>query len=282
MARLSETAKQVRWTIMDQVLRKGNAPTVAEISRKHSLSGEQVGWVFNELEAAVCIAVQRESHAGLNSFQEQPLEQGVPPLGEIFYARPFANFSNQHQIWVDGEQKWFGECAVECCGMSAMFPGREVVVRSVCRQTREPIELVGRDGVLRDYSPRTLRVHFGYPLRRMPDDVLGWCDYNSFYGSEEAVHEWRKKHPQIKGVTRGPVPISRMVAEIIGKGRLDYEYRFEVPLLRLACNMKRYGMTKPLPLLGLHVPDPFFMVTPHMLREAKRGGFLNFVRFKLR
>jgi hypothetical protein len=281
MARLSETAKQVRWTIMDQILQKGNAPTVAEVSRKHSLSTEEVGRVFRELETAVCIAVQRESHAGLTSFQEHPLEQGVPSLGEIFYARPFANFRNQHQIWVDGEQKWFGECAVECCGISAMFPGKEVVVRSVCRQTREHVELVGRDGVLRDYSPKSLRVHFGYPLRRMPDDVLGWCDYNSFYCSEEAVHEWRKKHPEIKGVTRAPVPISRMVAEIVGKGRLEYEYRFEVPLLTLARNMKRYGMTKPLPRLGLHVPDPFFMVTPHMVTAAKRGGFLDFVRFTL-
>jgi len=55
--------------------------------------------------------------------------------GEIFYARPFAAFRNHYPIWVDGQQKWWGECAVECCGLSAMFPGREVVVRSICRQT---------------------------------------------------------------------------------------------------------------------------------------------------
>ena len=278
MAQLPETAKQVRKTIMDQVLREGTAPTVAEISRKHSLSAEEIGRVFKDLEAAVCIAVQDEGHARQRVFQDEPVEGGLPPMGEIFYARPFSNFKNHYKISVNGEQKWYGECAVECCGISAMFPGKEVVVRSVCRQTHEPVELVGRDGSLLDYSPKTLRVHFGFPMSRIPDDILGWCDFNSFFSSEEALREWRRAHHQTRGATRDPVTVSRIVG-IVGKGRLDYNYQLELPLLTMVKDMKRLGMTKPLPLLGLHVPDPFFMFTPHLFTEWKRKGYKNYIRF---
>jgi hypothetical protein len=201
-------------------------------------------------------------------------------LGEIFYARPFACFKNHYPIWVDGEQKWHGECAVEACGVSAMFPGKEVIVRSICRQTREPIELVARDGVILDYSPKTLRVHFGKPLRYMPDDAIGWCDYNSFFSSEQAVEEWRKSHPEIKGVTRDPVTTSRFVS-IVGKGRLDYDYYLRLPILRILFQGKQYGFTKPVPWLGWHVPDPFWMPTLHTLMETRRKGYGIFIGLSL-
>jgi len=281
MAKLYEKAKEVRKTIMDQVLSEGTAPTVAEISRKHSLTAEEIDSIFKDLQAAVCIAVQDEFHAGQTTFQDEPVEQGMPPVGEIFYARPFSNFKNHYKIPVNGEQKWYGECAVECCGVSAMFPGKEVVVQSVCRQTKEPVELVGRDGDVLDVSPKTLRVHFGFPLGRIVDDMLGWCDFNSFFSSEDAVQEWRKTHPQIKGATRDPETVSHIVA-IVGKGRLDYDYQLEIPLGTMLRKMKWLGMTRPLPLLGVHVPDPFFMFTPHIFTEWKRKGYNNFIRFSLR
>ncbi len=278
MARLSETAKRVRQRIMDRILADGTCPKVAEISRELSLSREELDRILKDLEAAICVAVQTDSHAHLESFQEEKLLEAVPEPGEIFYARPFASFKNHYPVWVDGEQRWYGECAVEACGVSAMFPGREVIVRSVCRQTKEAVQLIGRDGVLLDYSPKSLRVHLGFPLRYMPDDAIGWCDYNSFFSSEEAAEEWRKSHPRINGITRDPVAISNFVS-IIGKGRLEYDYQPTLPILTVLRHLKRYGLTKPLPWLGWHVPDPFWMPTPHMLMEMRRKGYKSFIRF---
>ena len=279
MARLSETAKRVRKRIMDQVMAKGTCPKVAEIARELALSKDDLNPILRDLEAAVCVAVQNDTHARLDYFQEEKLQEPVPEIGEIFYARPFALFKNHYPIWVDGEQKWYGECAVEACGVSAMFPGREVIVRSVCRQTKEPVELIGRDGVLLDYSPKTLRVHLGFPLRYMPDDALGWCDYNSFFGSEDAVKEWRTSHPEIKGISRDPVTISNFVS-IIGEGRLDYGYQPTFPVLTLLRHPGKYGLTKRLPGLGWHVLDPFWWPTPHMLLEMRRKGYRSFFRFR--
>jgi len=280
MPGLYEKAKQVRKMIMDQVVDQGTVPQNAEISEALSLSKEELAGILKDLEAAVVVGLQNEAHAGIEYFQEEKLEEPVPEVGEVFYARPFASFKNHYKIEVDGEQKWTGECAVEMCGISSMFPGKEVVVRSVCRYTKEPVELTGKDGVLVDYSPKTLRVHFGVPLRYMPDDVVGWCDYNSFFSSEEAVEKWKTKHPNIKGITRDPETVANFVS-IVAKGRLDYDYQFKFPLLRYLFQGRKYGFTKPLPGLGIHVPDPFWMPTLHTLLEARGKGYKPFIGLSL-
>lgn len=187
MAELSENSRRIRQHFMSQVLRDGTAPSVAEIRQELSLPAGEFLRSINELEAALCVAMQDASHAGQQEFQDESLQEPLPPVGEIMYARPFATFKNHYPVSVDGQQKWYAECAAESCAVSPMFPGQLVIVRSVCRETRAPVEVVGRDGILLDYSPRTLRVHLGHPLRDIPRYVLGWCEYNSFFASEDAA-----------------------------------------------------------------------------------------------
>ncbi len=280
MARLYDKAKQVRKMIMDRVVGEGTVPGKAEISEALSLSNDELAGIMRDLEAAIVVGLQNPAHAGLEYFQEERLEAPVPEVGEVFYARPFASFPNHYPVTVDGERKWYGECAVEVCGISSMFPGREVVVKSKCRYTKEPVELTARDGVLIAYSPRTLRVHFGVPLRYMPDDAVGWCDYNSFFSSEEAVEKWRLKHPNVKGITRDPETVAHFVS-LVARGRLDYDYQFKFPLLRYLFQGRKYGFTRPLAGLGIHVPDPFWMPTLHTLLEARRKGYKPFIGVSL-
>jgi hypothetical protein len=281
MAELPDSARQIRKRIMDQVLREGTPPSVDELSQGLGLSIAELSGNLRDLEAAICIARQDQAHVGLTQFQGEPLEWELPALGEIFYARPFAAFKNHYPVWVDGTQKWYAECAVEACAISAQFPGSEVIVRSLCRQTKQPVELVGRDGVLLDYSPRTLRVHLGYPLRAMPSRIVGWCDYNSFFASEDAARHWRQAHEEVKGITRSPEAMARMIGELIGKGRLEYSYQPTVPVFKVLTRLNRYGFTRPT-RVGLRVPDPFWLPTPNMLREWNRTGLRNFFRFSWR
>ena len=146
-----------------------------------------------------------------------------------------------------------------------MFPGAEVIVRSHCRQTKEPVELLGRDGILLDYSPRTLRVQFGRPVREFAADVVGWCDYNSFFASEEAAKEWRLAHPHVKGITRDPRSVALAVTETIGKGRLEYDYQPGVPVLKMVRHMHAYGFTRPT-RFGLQRSRP--VLAPHTQARA--------------
>lgn len=280
MARFTETEKSVRKMIMDQVLSSGTCPKKAELARAHNLTDEQITVIFKNLEAGICIAVQNKKHANMKTFQGEKLEEPLPELGEVFYARPFACFKNHYKIWVDGKQKWCAECAVEACGISHMFPGKVVVLESHCRETREPVMIAGRDNRLLGYSPKTLRVHFGFALQHMPDDILGWCDFNSFFASEEAARAWQKKHPGVKGVTRGVETTNKFIVELVGKGRLDYDYQPTMPLGRLLIQPGRYGFTKP-GLFGLPTIDSFFLPTSYMIREMKKKGFKNYTRFSL-
>ncbi|MVU81936.1 hypothetical protein GPX89_32445 [Nocardia sp. ET3-3] len=279
MTELTTRARILRRRIMEQVRGEGTAPTIAELRGEFALTPEEISADLRALEGAICVALQDHEHADSPSFQDEPLAGAQPPLGEIVYARPFATFANHYRVSVDGEQKWFAECAVEACAISGQFPGSDVVVESRCRQTGVPIRLVGRDGVLLDYSPRTLRVHLGYPLREMPYRVVGWCDYNSFFASEEAAEAWRREHPEVQGVTRAPEQMSRLITELLGRGRLDDGYQPEFPVLTLARKLSRFGLTRP-SRFGFPVVDPFWRPTVRMVVDWRRR-LGNFLRFRL-
>jgi hypothetical protein len=281
MAELPESARRVRKTIMDQTRHDGVVPTTAQLCRDLGLSPQDLATDLKNLEAAFCVARQDSAHASLMQFQDETLDEPLPPLGEIMYARPFAAFKNHYQVWVNGEQKWFAECAVEACSISAQFPGKEVTVRSICRQTRQPVELRGRDGALLDYSPATLRVHLGYPMRTLAARIVGWCDYNSFFASEDAARQWTRAHPEVHGVTRSPETMGRLIAELLGRGRLEYDYQPTVPILEALLHMNRYGLDKQ-SALGFRVPDPFFLPSPNTVRDWRRQGYGNFFRLSLR
>ncbi len=281
MAQLTADAQAIRLRIMNQVREQGTAPSIADLRAEFGFSDEHLSSEMRDLEAAICLARQDEDHADSAVFQGEQLASPQPALGEIVYARPFAAFENHYPITVDGEQRGYAECAVEACAISGQFPGSEVVVNSVCRQTKQPIRLVGRDGVLIDFSPATLRVHLAYPVREMPNRVVGWCDYNSFFASEEAAEEWRHDHPEIKGVTQSPQEMARLITEVLGKGRLDDDYQPTFHLLPLLRNLSRYGLTRPTPL-GIPMPDPFWMPTPKMARDWHRNGLGYFLRTSLR
>jgi len=282
MAVFTEIEKSIRKMIMDQVLEEGTCPTNAQLSQAHSLSSDELAVVYRNLEAGICVAVQNKQHENIKSFQGEKLSVPPPELGEIFYARPFATFKNHYPVWVDGDQKWYAECAVEVCGISMMFPGKEVAVRSVCRQTKEPVEIVGRDGKLLHYSPKTLRVHIGFPIRCFPDDAIGWCDYNSFFSSEEAATEWKKAHPRInRGITLAPETTANFIVNLLGKGRLNYDYQPRLPVLSTLFKAHRYGFTTSKPILKYFWPDPFWLPTPHMFSGMKQKGYKNYIRFSI-
>src|SRR5271166_2405492 len=103
MAELSERARQVRKNIMDRTRGEGVVPTTAALCRELGLSPETLAEELKNLEAAASVARQDSAHAGLTRFQDETLDEPLPPLGEIMYARPFAAFKNHYPVWVDGE-----------------------------------------------------------------------------------------------------------------------------------------------------------------------------------
>lgn len=281
MAVLSDRARLVRQRIMTEVRSHGTAPTIAELLAEFAMSGEQLAPLLRDLEGAICIARQDEEHANCGTFQDELLAEPQPPLGELVYARPFATFKNHYAITVAGQQKWYAECAVEACAISGQFPGAEVIVDSVCRQTKQPVRLIGRDGLLVDYEPRSLRVHLGYPVREMPHRVVGWCDYNSFFASEDAANQWKATHPGIDGITRSPEEMACLITGSIAQGRHHYDYQPTLPVLTLVRQLREMGLARTT-RSGLPIPERFWLPTPKMLSSWRRNGLGNFIRLRFR
>ncbi|SKW68521.1 Uncharacterised protein [Mycobacteroides abscessus subsp. massiliense] len=115
----------------------------------------------------------------------------------------------------------------------------------------------------------------------MPHRVVGWCDYNSFFASEDAVTQWRAAHPEIGGITRSPEQMACLITGSIGQGRHHYDYQPTLPVLTLARQMRTMGLTRTT-RLGLPVPDPFWLPTPKMLSDWRRNGMGNFIRLRFR
>nr|WP_246023498.1 organomercurial lyase [Nocardia yunnanensis] len=118
-------------------------------------------------------------------------------------------------------------------------------------------------------------------MREMPDRVVGWCDYNSFFASQEIAERWQREHPEIKGITRSPEQMSHLITELLGRGRLDYSYQPDFPLIPLARNLHRFGLVG-LTRDRIPRPDTFWLPTPGMIRRWKQNGLGMFFRFHLR
>jgi hypothetical protein len=82
----------------------------------------------------------------------------------------------------------------------------------------------------------------------------------------------------VHGITRSPAEMARMIAELIGNSSLEYGYQPQVPLLTVLLYLGRYGFTKKT-RAGVHVPGPFWLPIPGMVREWQQRGYKSFFRF---
>ncbi len=284
--RFSDTTKQIKRFIYESVLSTGAAPKVAEIVEEFKLPEAQVRESLHDLQGGIIIALQNKDHTRIDEFQGQKLADDVvlPELGEIYYARPFANFKTQHRIYVDGEQKWYGECPVECTTISYFFPGKEVTVRSIAHDTGEPIEIVGRDGELLDYSPRSLRIYWGKPFgawlstKGHEGDFIFTCDSNYFFSSEKGYNEWKRSRPHEKGQIFTPVMINHLLRIFnYGHERFDFQYHF--PLLEILLAAFTTGIIR-LYMVVIPVPNPFFLSMVNFFRDLYKNGYKLFLEVK--
>lgn len=284
--RYSDTTKQVKRLIYESVLDTGLAPRVAAITRELRFPEETVRKSLQDLVGGIIIALQNEQHLHLQEFMGQRLPEDcvLPEMGEIFYARPFANFKNHHKVFVDGEQKWYGECPVESVTVSYFFPGKEVRVESVCHETGTPVVITGKDGRLLDYQPKSLRIYWGRPFGQWlstkghEGDFIFFCDMNYFFSSEEAFLEWKKKNLGEPGQLFTPIQIHHLLRIFnYGHDRFDFQYHF--PLLRLLAAFVTAGLFRWKMLVP--VPNLFFLSIVKLIRDAYRYNYKLFLDVKV-
>ncbi|MDY6974164.1 MAG: organomercurial lyase [Thermodesulfobacteriota bacterium] len=284
--RFSDTTKQIKRFIFESVLSTGYAPKVQEIVEYFNLSEQEVRDSLHDLQGGIIVALQNEQHANIDKFmgQKLPKDAVLPKVGEIFYARPFANFKNHHRVFVGEEQRWYGECPIECMTISYFFPGQEVIVRSIAHDTGEAIEIIGKDGELLDYTPKSLHLYWGTPFsswlstKGYEGDLIFPCDKNYFFSSEENYNKWRKAQTGEKGQIFTPVMINHLLRMFnYGHERFDYQYHF--PLLKFILASYTIGVYKI--KMGIPIPNPFFLSIIKLIADLRKYGYKSFLDVKL-
>ncbi len=69
---------------------------------------------------------------------------------------PFNNQPTQYRVSVDGERRWFAQCAFEALAIRWLVPGQTVTVDAPCLLGDDPLQIVMRDEEILSVDPPTM------------------------------------------------------------------------------------------------------------------------------
>jgi len=147
-----ELLQRLHERVLRTFIDTGHAPTYLDLARDESLAPEEARAALRELMPAAPGCWQ---HPGTDHI--------------VSYA-PFNNLPTWHRVTVEGEQKWTAQCGFESLAVTHLFPGKEVVIDSLCRDCGEAVRVVMRDGALESVDPPEAVAHVNLPVARWFDD----------------------------------------------------------------------------------------------------------------
>ena len=136
----------LRLHIYDEIVRTGEAPSVATLAGQFGRPAEDIGAALRRMHDAHVLVLQ--------------------PSGEVLMANPFSAVPTPFVTEV-GERRWFGNCIWDALGILAMLHANGCV-RTSCGGCGNAMELAVHDGVLTGDGI----VHFALPARRWWDDIV--------------------------------------------------------------------------------------------------------------
>lgn len=141
-----ETVQLAYTTILKHFISNGLAPHFTELARIMNISPDEARDLQVETaeEGVGCWLVQNTDY--------------------IEGWAPFYNVPNQHQLTVNGEQKWYCECGIEALAVHWLFPGKDVTINTTCLDCGEPIKIMYRNGEILDINPSRAVGHMNNSL----------------------------------------------------------------------------------------------------------------------
>ena len=141
----------LRVLIYDEIVRTGEAPSVAALAKHLGASANEVRGSLRRLHDAHMLVLQ--------------------PDDEILMANPFSAVPTPFIVEV-GTRRWYGNCVWDALGVIATLhprnPNANGRVLTSCGTSGQSMELAVRDGVLAGRGV----VHFALPARRWWDDIV--------------------------------------------------------------------------------------------------------------
>lgn len=139
--------------ILQTIVARGQAPHYTEIAQEFAVTPDEGKQMLHDLMAA-----------GLPNWLH-------PSTDLIASFAPFNNLPTHYRVTVDGEQKWFAQCALEATAISWLFPGKTLEISAPCLATGEALHFAMRDGVIEREAPVGLCLYFNIPFRKWRDNL---------------------------------------------------------------------------------------------------------------
>ncbi len=136
----------LRLFIYEEIVRTGEAPSVAALARQFRAAGEDVRAALRRMHDAHVLVLQ--------------------PSGELLMANPFSAVPTPFLVQV-GDRRWFGNCIWDALGILATLAANGRVLTS-CGCCGDAMTLELHEGVLKGDGT----VHFALPALRWWDDIV--------------------------------------------------------------------------------------------------------------
>lgn len=143
------TDLDVRLHILERLLARGAAPTVAETAAALGVPETEAAAAYDRLAAGRVIVLR-------------------PGTRDLLMAAPLSAVPTRHVVRTADGHSHYGNCVWDALGVIAML-GTDGDVASSCPDCDTPLELRVRGGML---QPTTAVVHFAVPPARWWEDIV--------------------------------------------------------------------------------------------------------------
>lgn len=186
---MSPSGTQLHYAILSDIVAHGRAPSFTVLTRRFSLSADDLRATLRQLAEDHGIVLQ-------------------PRDDEIWVAHPFS-LAPTNFLVRDDRRLWWGNCAWCSLGIAALVGGAVTITTTFGGEDRQ-VTIAVTDGVVADSD---LVVHFPIPMGRVWDNVIYSCATMLVFESEAEVEAWCHRHRIAKGDVRPLATVARFAAD---------------------------------------------------------------------
>lgn len=171
---------QLRKSIFDHCRAQGCPPSVEALMNEFRLDRSAIEAALDRLDEA--------HHLKL-----------VPGTHRVLMAFPFSAIATPYEVWVDGQTRYFANCAWDALAFYPMLRSA-IEIRSYCFHCGQPVRFQVRDGPSVAASRPPPVVYLGLRAAEWWKNIVTTCANTMvFFATSEHLAQWRAEHPDASG-----------------------------------------------------------------------------------
>ena len=210
----------LHYVIVRRILKRGSAPSIAELAQAFERTREDVSAALHTLMADHGVVLH-------------------PNSDEIWILHPFS-MAPTNFVVRSGQGEWWGNCAWCSLGIADLAGGTATITTALGAAGRQ-VNVHIEDGMLTD---KDYVIHFPVPMARAWDNVVYTCSMMLLFETETDVERWCARHHKPKGDVRPLEQIWNFAREWYGR-HADPHWR-KWTAEEAAAMFRRHGLNGPI------------------------------------